>query len=150
MDLVSVIDENSYEHVDMKYGKSLLGNMYTDANTKVNNDKNILKATKGNVELMKVMAFINFNEDYFNNKGIRIGDLKVISSYYEGIYHSYNTLKYNFAKLCEAFDLKAIYNLDKDRIKTTNPIENLISTIIGIEEIRDHKRLGFSNTGTAK
>jgi len=70
-----------------------------------------MPATKGNVELMKVMAFMNFNTDFFTKKGYRMGEIKAVNSYSGGTLTQFEDLKYNFAKLCENYGYVKMYNL---------------------------------------
>lgn len=144
IDIVSVSDDHLEESHDLGLGTTLLGKKYSDY--KLANDKKLIKSTKGNIELMKVMAFINFNTDFFSQKGYSIGGIKQVTKNSTGQLIPYDILKYNFAKLCDNFDYKESYNLNKQNIKLTSPVQILLSTIINMDELADYKRLGFKDS----
>jgi len=54
---------------------------------------------------MKVMAFLNFNTNFFTANQYAIGNIKAVNNYAGGEFMEYETLKYNFAKLLAANDL---------------------------------------------
>lgn len=143
LDIISVSQENLQVKHDLPFGDSILGNKYSNNSGKVNNDKRLLKSNRGSVELMKIMAFINFNTPFFINKGYKIGALKTVNQYNIGFFESFETLKYNFAKLAEANGLKESYNLHNAPILTADPIETLMNTISNLEAAANSQKLGF-------
>jgi len=124
-------------------GKSLLGNVYNDV--RINNDKSILPSNYGNIEMMKILAFINYNQEYLLQKNFKIGGIKVIHPFEQGTYDDFYTLRYNFYKIMEAFDLKDDYKLSRGNVYTSNPLQDLIETVVSIEEFNNAKRFGFAD-----
>lgn len=95
-DLISISPDSLHSSVDLKLGKTILGNFYTDR--QVGTNKNILDSTIGNIELMKLMNIankLNLGADY------KISDMKALNMYaMEDFTYMYNEkLKENYATL---------------------------------------------------
>lgn len=142
IDIIAISPDNLEHEHPLNHGKTLLGNVYS--NTAVANQKDLPMATYGNIELMKIMAFLNFNADYFAQNNLRIGDIKQINAFSRGTFNNYNTLKDLFYRTLNALNMKENYVLGKAKINLINPIEALMLNIANIDDFKNYKKYGFS------
>lgn len=145
VDIVSVTSDPPNQQFKLDVGNSLLGKVYSDSSSNVNNNKHILPATNGNVELMKIMAFLNFNADYFHQQGYFIGDIKAVYPHADGVYHDFDVLKENLFQIMSAIKEPDTYYLNKINLTKSNPILSLLEKIKAIDVYHDARLYGFEH-----
>lgn len=142
-DFVQVSRDSLLSKHRLETGSTLLGKFKSDVQT--NSKKELLKSTVGNVELIKIMAFLNFNIDTFIAQGFRIGEIKAINPFSQGVFENFDKLKYNFYELLKEVNIKEAYTLNRSDIITANPIESLLAKIISIDDYREASKYGFES-----
>lgn len=125
IEFVSLTGNPINKNIKLNGGNTtILGNYLPDS--KVTKDVKIMKATNGNLELMKVATFINAHVDDFNNSGVKIGQIKVVNmDFGGGASADFNLIKYNYEKLCVQNGTKSQLN----KVGVANKIDILIARI---------------------
>lgn len=144
IDIVSVSNEILTTPHKLPFGKTILGNKFSDFSPTVLNEKDLLEQNVGNIELLKMMTFINFNTEFFLSQGYKIGDIKVVNQFNEGTFLNFELLRKNFVELIKAYDLKDKYYIN-EKIQMANPVENLMLTIAALSGPQYAKILGFDS-----
>lgn len=106
-------------------------------NVDLQNDKSLLSATQGNIELMKVMLALNELAEKSNLQNVKIGDIKILNlKQGESTSVHPNLLRHSFNKLCQETKLK---NLTQN-LKWMNEIELLktqVATVLSSSILND-------------
>lgn len=102
-EIVDITNSELYTKVKLAKGTSILGTFVSDTEI---DPRSIMDATNGNIELMKVLTYINEFSDLFS--GTKINKIKVLNIWtqQQGV-ESYNeTLIDNYTRLCDFANIR--------------------------------------------
>ena len=79
VDLIDICHDDLFTEHGFHLGTTLLGKWMTDREAL--QDKNTLKSLTGNIQLMKVMNIINNLPAIFQNKDVKVGNIRIVNPY---------------------------------------------------------------------
>ena len=120
-EIVSITNNELNSKLKLAKGTSILGNFTSD---KVIDPKRIMEATNGNLDLIKVLTYINEYPELF--QGTKIGKIKSLNIWTKQGIEDYNeTLLENFTELCRYAKVKC--NITEDTF--LNTLESVLFTV---------------------